>query len=310
MRKNNANIPFYKKTQIYNYLKTKFWILYTIVDREGATKFRHKRFQGYELNLDDPKTLNEKMQWLKLNTYYKNPIITKCTDKYAVRDYVKEKGCEEILNELYQVTDDPEKINWDALPNKFVLKSNTGSTSNIICLDKSKLDKENAKKEMKKWLKDKSYGLRNVEFSYEGIENKIVIEKYIETEDGRQPKDYKIFCQYGEPKFLYVASNRDGDEAKYDFFTVDWQWLPVRTKRDPNSGGNVKRPDNFEDMLHYAKILSKDFPLVRVDFYSEFGKVIFGELTFLSASGNDRFEPREYDRIFGDMFDIDDLVKG
>lgn len=306
-RKNK--VPFYKDNDLYRGLLDLFWITYTKLDRVGATKLRHKRFQGYDLNLENPKTLNEKMQWLKLNTYYKNPLVTQCSDKYAVRDYVKSKGLSNILNELYFAVDNVDDIDISNLPDKFVLKSNSGSTGNILVTDKSKFNLEDHKPYLDKLLKDKSYGPRNVEFSYDDIENKIIAEKYIEAESGKQPNDYKIFCSYGEPKFVYTASNRDGDETYYDYYTKDFEWIDVKAVRDNNSNGSIQKPSNWNEMLDIASKLSEDFPLVRVDLYSEFGKTIFGELTFLSASGCDKFDPIEYDWKFGAMFDISDELK-
>lgn len=305
----NSKIPFYKDNDLYRNLKDAVWSIYTKVDKVGATKLRHKRYLGYDLNLKNPQTLNEKMQWLKLNTYYKNPLVTQCSDKYAVRDFVKSKGLGHILTELYFAVDDVDDINISVLPEKFVLKSNSGSTGNILVTDKSKFNLEDHKPYLRKLLKDKSYGPRNVEFSYDDIENKIIAEKYIETESGRQPTDYKIFCSYGVPKFIYTATNRDGDETYYDYFTPEFEWIDVKTARDNNSGGNVKKPSNWDEMLEIASKLSEDFPLVRVDLYSEFGKTIFGELTFLSASGCDKLDPIEYDWKFGEMFDISDELK-
>lgn len=283
-----------------------YWVTIARINPTFATKLRFKKCLGYSLNLKDPKTLNEKMQWLKLNTYFDNPVIRQCADKYAVRDYVTEKGCGEILNPLFGVYNSASEINWDELPEEFVLKCNHGSGGNIICHDKKKIDKEDAVKKLNLWMKQE-YGLSRVEYSYEGIPRKIICEKFIETEDGKPPKDYKIFCAYGVPKMVFVASDRYDGNTKFDYYTPEWEWIPVKNGH-PNAGDILPKPKMWDQMLEYASTLSKDFPLVRVDLYCEFEKIIFGELTFLHFGGTTAFDPEKYDRIFGDLFPIDNLV--
>lgn len=287
---------------IYWKVYSEIWRIYATIAPVSATKRRYKNSMGRFPDLSNPKSLNEKMQYLKLFTYRHNPVVIQCTDKYAVRQYVKDRGCEEILNDLYYVYDSVDEIDWNQLPNEFVLKCNHGSGGNIVCHDKSKLDINDAKKKLYKWMKD-DFGLERVEFSYEGIDRKIICEKYIETEDGLPPNDYKFFCSYGEPKLLYVASDRYDDNTKIDYYTPDWEWIDVRNAR-PNAGPKPK-PELLDEMMEYAKKLSRDFPLVRVDLYCEFGKVIFGELTFLHFGGVTPFEPYEMDRVFGELFPIE-----
>lgn len=260
---------------------------------------------GYFPNLKTPITLNEKLQYLKLHDYWKNPLIIQCTDKFAVRQYVMDKGCSQILNELYAVYQSVDEINWNALPNVFVLKCNYGSGGNIICLDKSALDIEDAERKLRKWMKESS-GLERVEYSYEGIDRKIICEKFIETEDGKPPRDYKIFCSFGEPKLLFVATDRYDGHTKFDYFTPEWEWIDVRNGH-PNAGPGLNKPDRLDDMLDYARKLSADFPLVRVDLYCEFDTIIFGELTFLHFGGVTPFDPPEYDKLFGDLFPLSDV---
>ena len=288
---------------LYNF----YWRTFARVAPIAATKARYKKCMGYVPNLKMPKTLNEKMQYLKLHDYWNKPIISQCTDKYAVREYVKDKGCGEILNELYSVYRTVDDINWDALPNEFVLKCNYGSGGNIICHDKSSLNIEDAKGKLRKWMKESS-GLERVEYSYEGIERKIICEKFIETEDGKPPRDYKIFCSYGEPKLLFVATDRYEGHTKFDYFTPEWEWIDVRNGH-PNAGPSVKKPERLDDMLDYARKLSKGFPIVRVDLYCEFNQIIFGELTFLHFGGVTPFDPVEYDKTFGNLFPLKGIVE-
>lgn len=285
-----------------------YWRSFAKMFPVAATKARYKKCMGYTPNLDYPKTLNEKMQYLKLHDYWDNPVVSQCTDKYAVRQYVENKGCAEILNDLYAVYNSVDEIILDSLPAEFVLKCNHGSGGNIFCHDKSSLDIEDAKRKLKKWMKD-DFGLERVEYSYEGIDRKIICEKFINTEDGKPPKDYKVFCSYGEPKLLFVASDRYEGKTKFDYFTPEWEWIPVKNGH-PNAGPDLPKPTRLEDMLQYARKLSAGFPLVRVDLYCEFNQIIFGELTFLHFGGVTPFDPAEYDRKFGDLFPIETKKKG
>lgn len=267
-----------------------------------ATKIKYRIVTGTKLNLKKPRTMNEKMQWLKLNTYRNNSLVEKCCDKYRVHEYVVECGCGEILNELYGKWDKVEDIDWNSLPSSFVIKCNHGSGQNIICRDKREFNIEDAVSKLQKWMEE-PYGVTNVELIYNNIPRCIIAEKYIETEDGLPPKDYKVFCSYGEPKLLFVASERNGDFAKFDYYTTNWEWIPV-TNNHPN-GEIMDKPIFLEQILDYARKLSKPFPIVRVDFYYENGRVIFGELTFLHFGGSAPFDPPEYDYIFGELFNIE-----
>lgn len=288
---------------IYWKMNEVYWCTYARLAPLSATKSRFKKRMGYVPDLDNPQTLNEKMQYLKLHDYYKNPVITQCADKYAVRDYVKSKGCGDILNELFAVYNTVEEIDWGGVPQEFVLKCNHGSGGNIICHDKSTLDIEDAKNKLNKWMHNQ-FGLERVEYSYEGIPRKIICERFIESEDGKPPRDYKFFCSYGECRLLFVATDRYDDNTKFDYFTPDWEWIPVKNGH-PNAGPSVAKPERLDDMIKYASILSKDFPLVRVDLYCEFNKITFGELTFLHFGGVTPFDPEEYDKKFGDLFPIE-----
>lgn len=271
---------------------------------EAATKILFKKYLGYALNMDNPQTLNEKLQYLKLRTYAKNKLVTQCADKYAVRDYVKKCGCEDTLVDLLGVWDSADEIDFDALPERFALKCNHGTGSNILCTDKSKLNIANTKSKLNKWMNEDT-GRQRVEMSYSGIDRKIIAESFIETSDGKPPKDYKIFCSYGEPKFLFVASDRYNDNTKFDYFTLDWEWMPVKNGHPNADPKAITCPDGWEQMIECAKKLSKPFPLVRVDFYYEKGRVIFGELTFLHFGGLTPFDPPEYDLKLGQLIDND-----
>lgn len=274
-----------------------------------ATRFHYRRVMGKFLNLQNPTAFTEKLQWLKLYRYGNNPLVKQCADKYAVREYVKERGCGEILNELIGVWDRVEDIDWDSLPDKFAMKCNHGCGYNLICTDKSKLDIETAKRTLNQWLHEE-YGKENVELIYQGIPGKIICEKYIEPMDGAVPMDIKIFCSYGEPQFLYTkVEDKDTGIVYEDYFALPWNHLPVMLDTLPISEVPPEKPQNLDEILNYARKLSADFPIVRVDLYNENDKILFGELTFLGTGGLMRFSPAEYDTYFGDMFPIEQELK-
>lgn len=265
------------------------------------------------INLNEPRTLDEKIQWLKLNAYNKNPLVTQCADKYAVRDYVKSCGCSEILNDLYGVYDSVDEIKWDELPEKFVIKWNFGCGQNLICFDKSKLDIEKAKKQLRNWYKlHNTFYLPYSEMQYKGIKPKLICERFIEPDSGTLPVDYKLYCFNGLSDCVLVCAGRDteGHHAKYYFFDRDWN-----LKRYNNAGKQVSadftlpQPENYKKLFEYADKLSKPFPFVRADFYMERGNVIFGELTFTPCGGFDVNRLPETQILFGDMVDLPKINK-
>lgn len=265
------------------------------------------------INLNEPRTLDEKIQWLKLNAYNKNPLVTQCADKYAVRDYVKSCGCSEILNDLYGVYDSVDEIKWDELPEKFVIKWNFGCGQNLICFDKSKLDIEKAKKQLRNWYKlHDTFYLPYSEMQYKGIKPKLICERFIEPDSGTLPVDYKLYCFNGLSNCVLVCAGRDteGHHAKYYFFDRDWN-----LKRYNNAGKQVSadftlpQPENYKKLFEYADKLSKPFPFVRADFYMERGNVIFGELTFTPCGGFDVNRLPETQILFGDMVDLPKINK-
>ncbi len=261
------------------------------------------------INLKNPKTLDEKIQWLKFNTYYKNPLVTQCADKYAVREYVEKCGCGEILNELYGVYERVDKIPWDTLPKQFVIKWNFGCGQNLIVFDKSKLDIENAKRKLNDWykLRDTFY-LTYSEMQYRGIPPKLICEKLIETESGDVPVDYKVYCFNGVPDCVMTCSKRGQMEhgAEYYFFDKGWNLKRYNQRgKDAPADFSLPKPEGIEKVFDYAAKLSKPFPFVRSDFYLEKGKVIFGELTFTPAGGFEVSRLPETQLYFGDLVKLD-----
>jgi len=272
---------------------------------EFIIKRRFKRAVGYDLNLDNPQTFNEKLQWLKL--YWRDTRVTQLVDKYQVRDYVRSKGLGHLLNELYGVFDDPNEIDISKLPDKFVIKPNHTSGNVIFCRNKNEFNWTAAKKQLSKWLK-RDYYRESLEWVYKDIQPKILIEKLIETKDNKPPRDYKIFCFSGKAKCLFVATERGPHTTKFDFFDLEWNRWPVKNHY-PNYQGVIPKPEKLGEMINYAEILSDDFPHMRVDFYYEDAKIIFGECTFFHFSGTEPFEPKEYDFKLGAFLQLPEKKK-
>ncbi len=288
------------KTDTKNMILAPFNLLYKISpELELKLLFRIK--QGYRLNLKNPKTYNEKIQWIKL--YDKNPLMPKCVDKYTVREYVKSKGLENILNDLLWEGFEPEDIPFEELPNKFVIKVTHGSTFNIICTDKSKLDVKESILKLKKWLNEKflpCYG----EWFY-GIEKpRIIIEKFIESEEGL--KDYKVFCFNGKPEYVAVYSDRQKNNGVpcQEIYDTDWNLIKEHTNHYELPESFTGKPKYFDNLLKYAEILSKDFKHARVDFFIEKDKIYFGEITFTSSAGFGKFSSRGFAEKMGSYIKI------
>lgn len=251
-----------------------------------------------KLNWDDPKTFSEKIQWLKI--YGRTPINVVMSDKYAVKDYVKEQIGEQYIIPLLGVWDRPEDIDFSSLPDKFVIKCNHNSGLGMyICRDKSKLDEQAVRKELHRGLRQ-DYYINSREYAYKDIPRKIIAEEYMEDNETKELRDYKFFCFDGEPKALFIASGRlQGEESvTFDFFDMDYHHLPF-TNGHPNAKNTPKKPKCFDEMKQLAAKLSKGMPHVRVDFYEVNGRVYFGEFTFSHWGGLMPFEPEEWDFTFG-----------
>lgn len=272
-------------------LKKKIKSIIAVISPELLTKIIYRLNFKEKMNLKNPQNICEKNQWLKFNTYRNNSLVTLCADKYRVREYIKEKNCSEILNELLYVWDNSNQIHWEELPQKFVIKCNHGCGYNIICDDKEKLDFSVVKDTIDKWMREDYWKLFG-EINYKYIPKKIICEKYLNDGYGSSLRDYKFFCIHGKVEVLEVCMNRreHGGHPEEYYFDSDWNYLPPIKG---NSGLKMvmdklpEKPECFEEMLKYAEILSEDFPFVRVDFYEINNKVIFSELTFTSAGGFD-----------------------
>ena len=257
-------------------------------------KLWYKCAKKVDLDLDHPKTFNEKMQWLKI--YDSTPIKTLLADKYLVRDWVKEIAGEEYLVPLLGVWDSFDEIDFDKLPDQFVLKTNHGSAWNIIVKDKSQFDKEDAKKKMDEWMKLNFAFVYGFQLHYMNIPPKIIAEKYIEEMD--QVYDYKFMCFNGEVKFIWVDTDRFTRHRR-TLFTPEWE-RRKETINKPAADFDIPRPKTFDKMLELATKMCQGFAHVRVDFYEVDGKLYFGEMTFTSASGVEMSKTVEFNYEMGD----------
>lgn len=275
----------------------------------------YKDRTGIDLNLENPRTFDEKLWWLKYHN--KSPLLTKCTDKYLVRDYVKKCGLSSILPKIYGVWDSVDDINLEHLPNRFFLKTNNGSGCNVLCNDKMTFDLEHAKKILRKGLESNYfYVLR--EYNYKDIHPKVLCEEVLTPSNGETLIDYKLYCFKGRIKLVLRAEGTalaDGRHAgEFDsyyenYFDENFKPLKLSDGYKQLPFDQIKKPFQFELMKSYAQILSKPFPFVRVDLYNFDARIVFGELTFYCAGGIHHFTPIEYNTKLGNLIDLSDINK-
>jgi hypothetical protein len=254
------------------------------------------------LNLKNPQTFNEKLQWLKLND--RKPEYTMMVDKYAVKDYVAGIIGEKYIIPTLDVWDRPEDIDWNKLPNQFVLKTNHdgGNFGVVVCKDKTTFNKEKAIKRLRASLKRNVY-MFGREWPYKNVNRKIFAEQYIEDNASNDLPDYKFFCFDGEVKALFIGTERESKDVKFDFFDADFNHLDI-VQTHPMSGKTIPKPENFEEMKEIATKLSKGIPHVRVDLYNVNGRIYFGEMTFYHHGGMQPFHPEHWDKDFGDWIKL------
>lgn len=263
-------------------------------------KIFHRLYLGYCLDLKHPKTYQEKQQWLKL--YNRKPEYTVMADKVKAKEWVANKIGEEHIIPTIGVWKDPAEIDFDALPDKFVLKCNHNSGLGMcICKDKKKLDIDKVKRELLKGIKQ-NYFLHAREWPYKDIPRRIFAEKFMADGNNTDLTDYKFFCFDGEPFMMYVSQD-NAENTTTDFFDMNYNRLPIRMK-DPNSKNPPSKPSKFEEMKAFARILSKGIPHVRVDFYVINDFVYFGEMTFFHNAASTKVYPNEWNYKLGDMIKL------
>lgn len=269
-----------------------------------ALKIQYKNIFLKDLDLENPKTFNEKLQWLKL--YNRKPEYTKMVDKYEAKKYVASVIGEEYIIPTYGVWDSFDDIDFDELPNQFVLKCTHGSGDVIVVKDKNDFDMSIAKEKIEKSLATNYYKIGR-EWPYKNVKPRIIAEKFIE-DDSNGLRDYKVFCFNGKAKIMLIASDRfTADEPRFDYFDrnfnlMDFEWT------HPKSTSNLpEKPACFEEMFEFAETLAKGSPHLRVDFYEVSGKIYFGELTFFHAGGFTPFNPEEWDYELGSWIDLSQI---
>ncbi len=300
-------IEIFKKNKIiyqfFIYLNLKrFQLIAYFIPDSIYVKWQYRIILGKKLNLKNPVTFTEKIQWLKLN--WKDEVLTVCADKYKVRDYVRNRIGEEILTKFYGVYVKVEDIILDDLPASFILKVTHGSGQNIICKNKNDIDWNYTFKLLKIFMANNHYYCGR-EFAYKNIIPHIICEEYLGNENS-VPVDYKFFCFNGEPRFVQVDFGRFTKHER-NFYDMNWKPLPVRWSC-PHFEGSVNKPQCFEEMCQVTRKLSQGLIFVRVDLYSVNGKVYFGEMTFYPTSGYPKLVPSNYDYIFGSYLQLPDQV--
>ena len=295
------------KNNLWTHLFSKdgaFWLVYYLINATPLKKcvpdkwyltIQYRCFCGKFINWKNPKTFNEKLQWLKV--YNRKPEYTMMVDKVKVKDYVAQKIGEQYVIPTLGVWDKPEDIDFDALPNLFVLKCNHDSGSICICRDKKTFDKAKAISKLKAAMKRDMYW-DGREWPYKNVKPRILAEKFMVDESGHL-RDYKFYCFNGEPKVFLVATDRFSAHGTYfDYFDMDGNNLPF-SQGGENNPVTPALPSNFEEMKSIARKLSKGIPHVRIDLYCVEGKVYFGEYTFFDSSGFEKFTPQEWDETLG-----------
>lgn len=310
MRKMGSKIARLLTDGDYRFMVLSSHGLYNTLDDEEYLKRKFRAVMGRELDLDNPKTFNEKLQWLKL--YNRKPEYTMMVDKVLVRDYIASTIGEEYLIPLLGVWDDPDEIDFDKLPDQFVLKCNHNSGTGLcVCKDKSTLNIETVKTRLRKGLAE-NYYISNREWSYRDIPRKIIGEKYMEdaiSPDGDVTGllDYKFYCFNGEPRFLYVGYADISNGEKHDkltYFDLDWNKTIFNRPDHAEIPFHVEKPVNFNEMIAIAKKLSTNIPFVRVDLYSIGNRIYFSEMTFYPGAGLAKFSPEEWNTTLGDWITL------
>ena len=294
----------YKKVIKNQKLRFKILNFLSFIPDKTMIKIQYRMKLKRRLNLKNPQRFTEKLQWYKL--YYRNPIMHQCVDKYDVREYVKSKGLENILNELYGVYDKPEEIDFNKLPNKFVIKTTAGGGGQnvLVCDNKNTLDIASTIQKLNYWLKlnpKKSFGR---EWAYEGTDNRIIIEKMLEGNDENLSgiNDFKFFCYNGKVEYIVF----DGDryiKHKRNFYDKDWHYIDIQSDCE-KLGDIIKKPKMLKQMKEVCETLANGFPFVRVDLYCMNGKITFGEMTFYPWTGYVQYNPDSFDYDLSEGFEL------
>jgi hypothetical protein len=275
--------------------------LLNFLDDETYLKMKYRLTMGQPLHLDNPQTFNEKLQWLKIHD--RNPLYTTLVDKYEVKKYVADKIGEQYIIPTLGVWDHFDDIDFDTLPDQFVLKCTHDSGGLVICRDKSKLDKKITKIRIEKCLK-RNYYWSGREWPYKNVKPRIIAEKYMCDDMDDELKDYKIMCFDSKVKATFVCSDRFSDKGlRVTFYDTDWKRLPFE-RHYPVAEEEIEKPKSYDEMKQLAEKLAQKIPFVRVDFYEVKGRPYFGELTFYPGSGLEEFSPEKWDKKLGELIKL------
>ena len=294
--------PNLKENKFKRALVSPFRNLVKACSKTAYVKYQYKYITHHKCDLKNPTRYTEKLQYLRLYVYPKNDLVIQCAGRAGVREYVKEKGFEDTLIPIYGIFDSFEDIDFDKLPDQFVMKCTHACAFNFICYDKSKIDREELRKKFTKWLKT-NYGKKTVELHYSRIKPQIIIEKLLQ-ENGKLPIEYKIHVFNGKAKSMYVVTSR-GIDIRYNNYYIDWtpfdgsQFNGWKKTDYP-----LEKPSNWDDMVKMAEELAKPFPFVRVDLYDIDGKIYFSEMTFTPAKGTLILDDDQCDFEMGEWLDI------
>lgn len=273
---------------------------------EFYAKVYYEYYHGEKLNLHEPKKYVEKLQWLKV--YFHPPILHQLVDKYAVRTYVEEKIGKEYLNELYQVFTDAKEIDWNSLPQRFVVKGTHGCNMHAIVKNKDQVNRKKLRLSIWNWKRQNLYHQSGQEWAYKNVAPRVIIEKYMEDRNG-ELLDYKFFTFHGVVKFIQVHKWFEGSNC-LAHFDLNWNRLEVTIQKRKDFPGTIDKPKNLLKMVELAGKLADRLPFVRVDLYNVDGKIIFGELTFYPSDARKNFYPEDFNQQVSEYLTLPELAEG
>ena len=298
--------PNLKENKLKRAVVSPFRNVVKTLNKKAYISYQYKYITHHKLDWKKLDRYTEKLQYLRLYVYPKDPLVSKCAGRVGVREYVKERGLEDILIKTYGVFNSFDEIDFDKLPNQFAMKCSHGCAMNFICFDKSKINKEELKAKFDKWLKT-NYGKKTLELHYSPIKPQIIVEELM-LENGKLPTEYKIHVFNGKAKNLYVVTSR-GVDIRYNNYYIDWtpfdgsQFNGWKKTDYP-----LEKPANFAQMVQISELLSGNFPFVRVDLYNINGKIYFSEMTFTPAKGTLIFDDDKADFEISEWLDISKYI--
>lgn len=300
--------PNLKENKLKRLVLSPFRNIVKAISHTWYVKSQYKYITHHKLNLKDPKRYTEKLQYLRLFVYPKDPLVNQCAGRAGVRDYLKRRGFCDKLIPIYGIYDTFEEIDFSKLPDQFVMKCTHGCAFNYICKNKNEINYNELKTKFNKWLKT-NYGKTTVEMHYAPIKPQIIIEKYLIEEGQPLPIEYKIHCFNGKARSMYVVTSR-GVDIRYNNYYIDWTPFDGSQFNGwKKTEEELTKPRNWNDMVEMAEIISKDFPFVRVDLYNINGKIYFSELTFTPAKGTLILDDDKCDFEMGEWLDIKKYIK-